>query len=637
MKHLFNILFISALTVAGFAQAEPPKAATTSGDYKSSTVEGGADRLFDVNSDSVDMENGSMQWKGKTFNLGNSRLMRARFERYLQTPQTSDDVQKYIKILDKIEKLLTPNAITQANYYTNQQEAFNLLFEAAQYEMDANNSLTIASQVKKIWTMRAEFRDLNITKNQLEALRKLQEGVVVNRAQKIEEANDDTTAGSTNKLKKTSQGTTELGYRVKDESRTQAEILAKSAEMTALGLKAQVEFQSQMVGFLLQRRYRHCIITSAFYRVLFKGANQNIKVGAKEVKEFFPVSDFVPTLESLDTLAREAMNDVSLGMKTVDDLHKQGEIYASFERLQETYFLGEYEPVVMTFDAVKKREMLDLWRDLRELQRIGDERDLANVEGYVNKVKGRAKDFPGTSILSKVNNAINASNMSVLSAKQAALSGDTNKAEAALEKAGKIWPQNPQIKEFANQVVSRQDKIGQMIPEFDRLVSESKWRDIFNKKLEFALALSSDKGRSDKLRQIVNRVGELDANIQKASVLATQNNPYLAWDVLVEASKTESDDLVLAKTRSDIAPLVADYARLIALAEKFEKEGAEAAALNAWLQAQDINPASPACGEAIKRLARIVAGGSNVRATSEVPLPPLTPATTDEVPVPPAR
>jgi len=637
MKHLFNILFISALTVSGFAQAEPPKAATTSGDYKSSTVEGGADRLFDVNSDSVDMENGSMQWKGKTFNLGNARVMRARFERYLQTPQTSDDVEKYIKILDKIEKILAPNAITPANYYTSQQEAFNLLFEAAQYEMDANNSLTIASQIKKIWTMRAEFRDLNITKNQLEALRKVQEGVVVNRAQKIEEANDDTTAGSTNKLKKTSQGTTELGYRVKDESRTQAEILAKNAEMTALGLKAQIEFQSQMVGFLLQRRYRHCVITSAFYRVLFKGANQNIKVGAKEVKEFFPVSDFVPTLESLDTLAREAMNDVSLGMKTVDDLHKQGEIYASFERLQETYFLGEYEPVVMTFDAVKKREMLDLWRDLRELQRIGDERDLANVEGYVNKVKGRAKDFPGTSILSKVNNAINASNMAVLSAKQGALSGDTAKAESALERAGKIWPQNPQIKEFATQVVNRQDKMGQMIPEFDRLISEAKWRDIFNKKLEFALALSSDKARSDKLRQIVNRVGELDANIQKASVLASQNNPYLAWDVLVEANKTESDDLVLAKTRSDIAPLVSDYARLIGLAEKFEKEGAEAAALNAWLQAQDINPASLACGEAIKRLARIVAGGSNVRATSEVPVPPLTPATTDEVPVPPAR
>jgi hypothetical protein len=50
------------------------------------------------------------------------------------------------------------------------------------------------------------------------------------------------------------------------------------------------------------------------------------------------LSDFVPTLESLDTLAREAMNDVNIGMKTVDDLYKQGETYASFERLQETYF-----------------------------------------------------------------------------------------------------------------------------------------------------------------------------------------------------------------------------------------------------------------------------------------------------------
>ena len=638
MKQLFTF-FILVLSAVGMAQGEPPKA-TTSGDYKSSTVEGGADRLFDVNSDSVDMENGSMQWKGKTFNLGNSRLMRARFERYLEVPAVNGDVDKYIKILDRIEKILAPNAIDANNYFSSQQEAFNLLFEAAQYEMDGNNCLTIASQVKKIWTIRAEFRDLNITKNQLEELRKVQEGIIINRSQRIEEANDDKNSAPSSgqaSIKKTSQGTTELGYRVKDEARTQAEILAKNAEMTALGLKAQVEFQSQMVGFLLQRRYRHCIIASAFYRVLFKGGNQNIKVGAKEVKEFFPVSDFVPTLESLDTLAREAMIDVNLGMKTVEDLYKQGEIYASFERLQETYFLGEYEPIVMTFDPAKKREMLDLWRDLRELQRIGDERDLANVEGYVNKVKGRAKDFPNASILSKVNNAINASNMAVLSAKQAALMGDTAKAEAALERAGKIWPQNPQIKEFTNQVVSRQDKIGQMVPEFDRLVSESKWRDIFNKKLEFALALSTDKTRSEKLRQILNRVGELDANIQKASVLTSQNNPYLAWDVLVEASKTESDDLVLAKTRSDIAPLVADYARLIALAEKFEKEGAEAAALNAWLQAQDINPASLICGESIKRLARIVAGGSNEHTPNQVPVPPLAPATNDEVPVPPAR
>jgi hypothetical protein len=220
--------------------------------------------------------------------------------------------------------------------------------------------------------------------------------------------------------------------------------------------------------------------------------------------------------------------------------------------------------------------------------------------------------------------------MAVLSAKQAALSGDTAKAEAALERATKIWPQNPSVKEFANQVVSRQDKLSQMVPEFDRMIAEARWREVFNKKLEFALALAQDKARSDKLREVINRVGELDANIQKASVLASQNNPYLAWDVIVEISKKEGDDLVLAKTRSDIAPLVADYARLIGQAEKLEREGGEAAALTAWMAAQDLNPASPSCGAAVKRLAALVAKSAVAKAATTTPVP----AAGDEVPVP---
>jgi hypothetical protein len=643
MRHTLLVCFgWCALTVLGFAQAPPPGGTVngggTAGDYKSSSAEGGADRVFNVNSDSVDMENGTMQWKGTTMNLGNSRAVRARFERYLAAPSDSGDMKRYVAILDQIQLLLSAQSVNQENYYRNQQEAFNLLFKAAEFDIDANNCLTIASQVQKIWVMKQEFRQIEVSKNQLETLRKVQEGIIVNRADTIEEANDarSQAASKSKPLGKASTGVTELGFKVKDEARTQAEILARNAEMTALGLKSKIEFQSQMVAFLMARRYRHSLITSAFYRVLFKGGSQNIVVGAKEVKEFFPISDFVPTLESFDMLSREAIKDTSKGMLTVDDLVKQGELFGAFERLQETFFLGEFEPVVMAYPQEKKREMLGLWKDLRELQRLGDEHDLGNVEGYVNKVRGRASDFPGAPILSKVTNAMNASNMSLLSAKAAALAGDTAKAEAALERAAKIWPQNPGVKEFANQVVSRQDTLAQKVPEFDRLFTESKWRDIYNKKLEYALALAQDKERSEQLRKVVNRVGELDANIQKASVLASQNNPYLAWDVIVEVYKTESDDLVLAKTRSDIAPLVANYAQLIGHAEKLEKDGAEAAALTAWLSAQDLNPASPACGAAVKRLAKSVAESAVIRSTGAVPAPPpaVAPAAGDDVDVP---
>ncbi len=644
MRHTFLVCFgWCALTVLGFAQAPPPGGTVngggTAGDYKSSSAEGGADRIFNVNSDSVDMENGTMQWKGTTMNLGNSRAVRARFERYLAAPLDKSDVKRYIAILDQIQSLMNAQNLNQENYYRNQQEAFNLLFKAAEFDFDANNCLTIASQVQKVWAIKQEFKQIEVTKNQLETLRKIQESVITNRADIIEISNDErsSTATKGKPITKASTGVTELGYKIKDEARTQAQILAKDAEMTTLGLKAKIEFQSQMVTFLMARRYRHSMITSAFYRTLFKGGSQNIVVGAKEVKEFFPISDFVPTLESFDTLSREAIKDVSKGMETVEELVSRDERYSAFERLQETFFLGEFEPVVMAYPQEKKREMLGLWKDLRELQRLGDEHDLGNVEGYVNKVRGRASDFPGAPILSKVTNAMNASNMSLLSAKAAALAGDSAKAEAALERAAKIWPQNPGVKDFANQVVSRQDTLAQKVPEFDRLFTESKWRDIYNKKLEYALALAQDKERSEQLRKVVNRVGELDANIQKASVLASQNNPYLAWDVIVEVYKTESDDLVLAKTRSDIAPLVANYAQLIGHAEKLEKDGAEAAALTAWLSAQDLNPASPACGAAVKRLAKSVAESAVIRSTGAVPAPPSAPAVVDDVAVPPKK
>jgi hypothetical protein len=636
MRHLiFSCFGWCALTVLGFAQAPPPAPAQggTAGNYKSSTAEGGADRLFDVNSDSVDLENGTMQWKGTTMNLGNSRSVRARFERYLAAPTDNGDMKRYIAILDQIQFLLSPQALTKENHIRNQKEAFSLLFKAAEFEFDGNGCLTIANQVAKAWRMNTEYQNIEVSLNQLDTMRKVQESVIVNRADRIEEANAERSQGKGKLVTKGATGSTELGFKVKDEARTQAQMLAQGTRLTAIGIKAKIEFQSQMVAFLMARHYRHALINSAFYRVVFNASNQEVVVGAKEVKEFFPVSDFVPTLESIDLLAREAIKDVSKGMQTVDDLVKQDELYGAFERLQETFFLGEFEPPVMLYPQEKKRQMLSLWKDLRELQRLGDERDLANVEAFVNKVRGQARDFPSAPVLSKVNNAMTASNMSLLSAKAAALAGNTAKAEAALERATKIWPQNPGVKEFANMVVSRQDTLAQMVPQFDRMVSEAKWREIFNKKLEFGLALAQDKERSDKLRKIAQRVGELDANIQKALMLATQNNPYLAWDVIVEAYKTDSDDLVLAKTRSDIAPLVAAYAQLIGRAEKLEKEGAEAAALAAWLSAQDLNPASPACGAAVKRLARSVAESAVIRSEGAVPTPPAA----DDIPAPPTK
>jgi len=180
---IFSCFGWCALTVLGFAQAPPPApgqggAGGTAGNYQSTTAEGGADRLFNVNSDSVDLENGTMQWKGSTMNLGNSRSVRARFERYLAAPTDNGDMKRYVAILDQIQLLLSPQTLTKDNYYHNQQEAFNLLFKAAEFEFDAQGCLTIASQVQKAWRMGSEYKSIEVTLNQLEILRKTQESVM---------------------------------------------------------------------------------------------------------------------------------------------------------------------------------------------------------------------------------------------------------------------------------------------------------------------------------------------------------------------------------------------------------------------------------------------------------------------------
>lgn len=595
--------------------------ATTSGDYTSTTSENMADRLFDVNSDSVDLENGSLQWKGRTFNLGNSRMMRARLERYLAAPVPEGDNRRYEEMLTRIEDLLSPAKINRDNYNTRLQEAWNLLFETAQFDADAENCLTIATLVEKTAKMRNEMIDLQVSRNQNTVLRNHQAGGVTSRARLIEEAADEASRkanlGSKPKpYRAPTQGSNDLTRRQKELAETEATSVKIDGEMSLIGLKSQVEFQSQIVAFLLQRRFHHAIIAGSFYRQLFRGSAQHLRVGNQQVKEMFPVSDMVPTIDSVDMLAREAIKDVDTGMKAVQQLYDVGDRYAAFERMQETFFLGEYEPSVMFFDPEKKRTLQDIWRNLRDLQRMGDERDLSGVEDAVNKVKAVAQDFPSVQVMSRVNNAMQASNLAVLSAKQAALMGDNGKAEAQIERAAKIWPTNPAIKDFAQQVLNQADILAQKVPEFDRLLQGGRYREIYNRKEEFAVALLQDKERAEKLKNVLRDVGQIDGYLLNAKALSSQGNGYMAWDVLQEATRFGASDPELAKARSEMAPEVANYASLLANAERSEKSGNYAASLAAYLAAQDLNQGSEFCRQGIKRLSALLLDQTVVRPTA---------------------
>ena len=183
--HTFGKIFVSALLATTTASAqmmtgfEAPKAlptpkpaaanaassapqqvaavqpqAASGGVFESATAERFVDKIFDVNSDSIDA-NGNLKWKGKTFSVGNSRLVRARFERYLSMPDKEGDYKKYCAILAEITALLSADNDSLSE--ESVRRAWSRLFDAAEYPVDGDSSLVIANLVYLSWRMRDEY------------------------------------------------------------------------------------------------------------------------------------------------------------------------------------------------------------------------------------------------------------------------------------------------------------------------------------------------------------------------------------------------------------------------------------------------------------------------------------------------
>lgn len=129
------------------------------GIFESAGAERTMDKIFDVNRDSFDLNDGMVHWKGKTFSLGDSRIVRARFERYLSTPVDLQNFEHYSAILDEIQAQLTIQDLTleKEDIYLRVRGAWSRLFDAAEYVYDGKSSLSIANIVAQTWRMQSDF------------------------------------------------------------------------------------------------------------------------------------------------------------------------------------------------------------------------------------------------------------------------------------------------------------------------------------------------------------------------------------------------------------------------------------------------------------------------------------------------
>jgi len=598
----------TAAPVQSAAQSAPAPSAQNAapaqhtGFFESSTFERTADKIFDTNKDSLDLENGTLNWKGKTFTLGDSRIVRARFERYLSMPPAGHDYQAYQAILSEIVARLAAN--NDALSEDVLRACWNRLFDAAEYDVDGKASLTIANLVYLSWRMRGEYKIAKSEEAKQEKTAADAKEVAKGKARFLEYAADKIAAQNEKKSKKQhTLGTTDLAYNVKDYQEEIAALASKKIERQIVAARAKGLFQSQIAAFLMERKFLQAQIASMFYRHIYRGKAQELEVGREQLKDFFPVSDFVPSVDTLENLATEARKDVHDGMAAVNALCKDGEMFGALERLMETFPLGEFDPELAVFPFEKRKKLLKIYKDMRAMKSLADSKDWAGIVEILEDFKTAAPDFPSREALAKVRTAQRVSEMHVMAAKQAAALGKVAEVKESLAEAMRVWPLNPSIAEFNKDLVGLASGASKYVQKFDDLLARKNYREINAEAPEYAIALKSDPERSEELRKIVVRLSQIDIVIAQAQEFEKQNNRYLAWDILETARALDPNDPKLAVAVAKLAPEVSDYVKALGKAKAAEDAREYAAALNYYLAAQEIFPASQACRLGIERVA----------------------------------
>ncbi|HIV05410.1 MAG TPA: hypothetical protein IAD27_02230 [Candidatus Merdousia gallistercoris] len=578
--------------------------APNTGIFESSTAERFADRIFDVKTDSIDT-NGNLRWKGKTFSVGDSRIVRARFERYLSMPANLGDYENYRSILAEIEAQLAANNDNLT--LENIKYAWSRLFDAAEYQIDGDSSLVIANLVYLSWRMRDEYENFKSAENEKERDVKAAKFRAKEKAEFMEYASDKmkrlTSRRARNSQSNPTVGTADLGYRLQDLQRQVAELATAKAMKEAVATKAVWQFQSQILAFILERKFQQAQISAMFYRHIYRGNAQELQVGREQIKDLVQVSNFTPTADALEMIAIDARKDIADGMAAVETLYDKGDRYAALERLLETFLIGEQDVALAVFSPEKREVLRKIYKDAITIKELADSKDWGGVEEVVNEISKLAADFPSREVLSKVKTAQTASNMALLAAKQAAALGAADDVKKNIEKAALLWPLNPGIQAFNDELLGLTKGISTYVKKFDENVERGNFRDIMDEAPEYGIAFKNDSERAKKLREIVVKISQIDSLIAQAAEFERQKSPYFAWDILENASRIDSADPVLARAIARLAPEVSDYVKALNRAKDAENKKEFAAALNYYLAAQKIFPASQACRMGIERVA----------------------------------
>jgi hypothetical protein len=284
-KSVFRNSLMVAAALTGTLAAQVPNAHTiheVGQQYKEgNTLQGamdnraiGSEAMFEAN---LKAKKNIVDMKPNTFlSMWNNPAFAVQFEKYLSAPaETSDDYKVYRQRMEKIMQLLAPGSATKAN----QDEAFNLLTKASEFESDANICTTIHDAVYAAANVRVLVKNLTEANQQTERDLKSAEYNQLHAAQSLALP---ALAPGKNDVAVYNNMEKEVQAAVMDPSKSTVSSLKQTiqrnhTQITTAEIQAKFQMQALILQLFVQRRYQHVIILNRFYRALFDDGDQSLE------------------------------------------------------------------------------------------------------------------------------------------------------------------------------------------------------------------------------------------------------------------------------------------------------------------------------------------------------------------------
>ena len=550
-------------------------------------------------------------WDGQNWNINNNRLMRARFEKYLNTPaDNSEDDKEYRNVLKKILDSLSPHK--RGNNHL--QDAVSLLPRASNYRIDSNLCDSLSQAILGVYYGQKNAVALAEQNAALNKERKLLNwNVEVATSESLIDEARRRNGKSENSNKQQNQGKAVSNTgRVAGYIQRLAEIEAlRIANKTKIGIsevQAKIEYQALILQFAVQRRWEHVLIATRIYRRLFRDGDGviEIKKDSDADKMLAKGLGLTPTVTSLDMFANEVLREVGEAVVAFEFLADKNELETASKRLAEAFFIGEYLPRIRTLDREKKMKVQSFVRDADSLLSAMDVRDYKNANEIIERMRVQALDFNYSKAKAGIEFYTNMSNTSIAQAKIAAQKGNTDEYKKQMQMAIEAWPLNPQIKEQNDLFASIADVQVTTLNELDTLLAQGNKREIMKNRGRFIAAVQNDQKRTQQLENILNDVLLLEQEIAIIKGLNDNDNPWGAWEIARNAQEKFSDDNELLKLSVELGEKVSPFVRVIKRAEKLEDEKHNGMSLTWYLKAKSIYPKSNYAKDGMNRLLNII-------------------------------